>query len=695
MNYRTLKILELIFVQEKEVTVSKLAAEWKVSERTIYSDLNSLTDFLLKYSVDGYELRDGLISFDRGNLPDEIVLSIEREFQRLLSEAQQYDPKFRVKYIGFLILFYRNTTTNAISKELSISTSTVKSDYKKLEKELHAFNLVLHTQKFKGVTILGNESDKRNFLIEILLNDYLLDDPESIDNFYQQYLDVRLLDRSMELLEEFSQRLNIQYVDKYATYLYIAIYISLNRMQQGNFIEEVYVKSDKIYNRKESTLVEEYLKNSEIMDERMLEQIDFKAEVRFILDKIQTSSYYGHVEDFNFDNWLNLQFMVDRLIVSVSNECSPRRISDRQLYEELMQHLRPALNRLKKNIKYENPLKDEIQERFLHLTRAVKQNIHSIENYYKVVFSADELSYLVLLFAASMKRNEVNNGRVSNVAVVCQEGISTSSILRSQLEQQFNIDVIDIYSKYRFEQNQPKHNYDYIISTIDLDIPHFEYLKVNTILSSEDKIKLTNLFAHNKRQVNLQEVIEKIKPYIRVIDEENLYKELGKIIGVKDTGHVNVEENEIMLSDVLVEKSIELGKKLSNAEEAVRFTGEVLKRQGLIEDSYTEAMVKNMKDNGPYFVIAPGIAMPHARPDAGAKGIGFSIVTLAEPVEFGHPKNDPVELIIGLCAIDHQSHLNALQELMEILSVEENLEQIKNAKNKNEVLNILRKESSL
>lgn len=104
-------------------------------------------------------------------------------------------------------------------------------------------------------------------------------------------------------------------------------------------------------------------------------------------------------------------------------------------------------------------------------------------------------------------------------------------------------------------------------------------------------------------------------------------------------------------------------------------------------------MVKNMEDNGPYFVIAPGIAMPHARPDAGAKGIGFSIVTLDEPIKFGHPKNDPVELIIGLCAIDHQSHLNALQELMEILSDEENLEQIKMATNKNEVLNILRKEN--
>lgn len=693
MNYRALKIFELVFVQEKEVTISKLAAEWKVSERTIYSDLNSMTDFLMRYSVNGYELRDGLISFDRGDLPDETVQLIEREFQRLLSEVQQYGPKFRVKYIGFLILFYGSTTTNQISKELAISTSTVKSDYKKLEKDLHTFNLVLHTQKFKGVTILGSESDKRNFLIEILLNDYLLDNPESIDDFYQQYLDIRLLDQSIEVLEELSDKLNIQYVDKYATYLYVAIYISLNRMQQGNFIEEAYLNSNKIYNRKESTLVDEYLKKSEFMDELLLEQIDFRVEVRFILDKIQTSSYYGHLEDFNFDNWLNLQFMVDRLIVSISNECYPKRISDRQLYEELMQHLRPALNRLKKNIKYENPLKNEIQERFPHLTRVVKQNIHSIENYYKVTFSADELSYIVLLFAASMKRNEVNNGFISNVAVVCQEGISTSSILRSQLEQQFNIDVIDIYSKYRFEQNQPKHNYDYIISTIDLDIPDFEYLKVNTILSTEDKLKLTNLFTHNKRQIDLYEVIEKIKPYIRIIDEKNLYKELGKIIGVNDAEHIDVKENEIMLSDVLVEESIDLKKKLSTAEEAVRFTGEVLKRQGLIENSYTEAMVRNMEDNGPYFVIAPGIAMPHARPDAGAKGIGFSIVTLAEPIKFGHPKNDPVELIIGLCAIDHQSHLNALQELMEILSDEENLEQIKKATNKNEVLNILRKEN--
>jgi mannitol/fructose-specific phosphotransferase system IIA component (Ntr-type) len=85
--------------------------------------------------------------------------------------------------------------------------------------------------------------------------------------------------------------------------------------------------------------------------------------------------------------------------------------------------------------------------------------------------------------------------------------------------------------------------------------------------------------------------------------------------------------------------------------------------------------------------------MPHARPEEGALDIGLSIVTLKEPVVFGHPKNDPVKIVVGLCAIDHQSHLKALTELADILMDEKKVERITSAETAEQILEIIKEES--
>lgn len=51
----------------------------------------------------------------------------------------------------------------------------------------------------------------------------------------------------------------------------------------------------------------------------------------------------------------------------------------------------------------------------------------------------------------------------------------------------------------------------------------------------------------------------------------------------------------------------------------MRIGGELLEKSGAIEPRYIDAMINTVKEIGPYIVIAPGIAMPHARPEAGAK----------------------------------------------------------------------------
>jgi PTS system ascorbate-specific IIA component len=55
------------------------------------------------------------------------------------------------------------------------------------------------------------------------------------------------------------------------------------------------------------------------------------------------------------------------------------------------------------------------------------------------------------------------------------------------------------------------------------------------------------------------------------------------------------------------------------------------------------------------------------------------LVTLSEPIVFGNEANDPVELVFGLCAVDHDSHIEMLAELSNLLSDNEAVNILLNA----------------
>ncbi|WP_213996414.1 PTS sugar transporter subunit IIA, partial [Tepidanaerobacter syntrophicus] len=123
--------------------------------------------------------------------------------------------------------------------------------------------------------------------------------------------------------------------------------------------------------------------------------------------------------------------------------------------------------------------------------------------------------------------------------------------------------------------------------------------------------------------------------------------------------------------------------------EAIRKGGEVLVREGFVEPRYVDAMIKNVKELGPYIVIAPGIAMPHARPEDGVKKVCMSLVTLKEPVEFGNATNDPVRIVVSLGAADNTNHIKALSELSDFLDSKENIEKLLMCNNIKEVLELI------
>ena len=144
------------------------------------------------------------------------------------------------------------------------------------------------------------------------------------------------------------------------------------------------------------------------------------------------------------------------------------------------------------------------------------------------------------------------------------------------------------------------------------------------------------------------------------------------------------------LSAMLTAQRVRANVTVSDWQEAVRAVGKLLVSSRGVEERYVEAMIETVRELGPYIVIAPGIALPHAAPDAGVIEPSLALITLNPPVEFGNPDNDPVSLVIAFASPDKSTHMQALRELAMILSDAGNCERLKSARTEAEILRVMR-----
>lgn len=143
------------------------------------------------------------------------------------------------------------------------------------------------------------------------------------------------------------------------------------------------------------------------------------------------------------------------------------------------------------------------------------------------------------------------------------------------------------------------------------------------------------------------------------------------------------------LTDLLRPNLIAVNVHVKDWQEAVRESGRLLVEDEAVEPRFVDAMIEVVKEFGPYIVLAPGFAMPHAKAEAGCLKTSMSLITLTEPVEFGNPDNDPVYVVAALTAKDHNEHIGALSQLADVLSNDTVVEELAAAKSTEEILAIV------
>ena len=139
----------------------------------------------------------------------------------------------------------------------------------------------------------------------------------------------------------------------------------------------------------------------------------------------------------------------------------------------------------------------------------------------------------------------------------------------------------------------------------------------------------------------------------------------------------------------LPDAAIRLGADAADWRAAVRLVGACLTRSGAAEPGYADEMIRMIDEHGPYVVIAPGLALAHARPGPEVLRNGLAVLTLATPVDFGHPHNDPVRVVLALAVHSPEHHLGMVAELANLFNDSDAVERLAEAASADQVRTIL------
>jgi PTS system ascorbate-specific IIA component len=114
----------------------------------------------------------------------------------------------------------------------------------------------------------------------------------------------------------------------------------------------------------------------------------------------------------------------------------------------------------------------------------------------------------------------------------------------------------------------------------------------------------------------------------------------------------------------------------------------LLEKDLRVTSNYLDEVLAANQKLGPYFVVAPGIAIAHAAPGVGVLETGMALLRLEQPVISGS-NNDPVRLVFAFCSVDADSHVELLASFARVMTAEGNVNRLLNEPDLSVIRNLL------
>lgn len=685
MNKRSREILSQLITKTEyiqTISIQDLAEMFKVSSRTIRYDIEQINDYLKENHLQPLNLgKQGVINTQADITKARESLSEEGFYSFKLSREE------RVCFSAVMMICSDDyITLSEIADQLFVSRSTIIQDLEHIKSFFRERHLYVLSHSNKGLLLEGREIDKRNLLIDMIQSENSIFKVEPIFQHLTQCLSknlkIDLEDISMieKIINEAEHIYGRFLTDQSFVQLRNYFQLSLYRLRKAHYVEYGDDKNSKWD-----------------MAKGMIDQIQ-----QFIVKEIPDTEIYYVASVLNRMKYIKkttsnkeivkMQVITRNFIEKISKDIHRNLQGDYIFYENLINHLESTFSTLGDRFAI-NSVVDEVLQRYPEVKQATERNVYVFEEYVGRKLSEEEIAYIVVHICAAIERNKNETVRYS-VVLVCNGGIGTSQLLLARLEKFFHLDVIDIIPAHDIE-NMNMDDVDAVISTISLEGKGIEYIQVDPLLTDEDCIRVGEKLSKIHPKVSEKETISEenqdslksLETIKDILEEDEEEIAIGKIKSVIESFFQKKEET--TLSDLLPAQAIQIGVECSDWKGAIEASAKYLLKNGAINENYIKAMIKNVMENGPYIVVAPGFALPHEALNAGASKVGMSLIRLKTPVPFGKKEMDPIEWVCCLSAINKETHLKAMFQLVNLFYNQSFRKQIKECKTGEEIYKII------
>ncbi len=140
------------------------------------------------------------------------------------------------------------------------------------------------------------------------------------------------------------------------------------------------------------------------------------------------------------------------------------------------------------------------------------------------------------------------------------------------------------------------------------------------------------------------------------------------------------------MTSILNENNIVLNAAFSQKEDAIRAAGDLLLNRGYITEKYIDYMLQ--RENVVSTYLGNNLALPHGIAGSENEIIrsGIAVIQIPAGVSFG--EENIAHIVIGIAG-KNGSHMDILNQIAVVCMEEENVQKMRHATNKTEILNLL------
>lgn len=642
IDSRLLKLLSKLSSKQFN-SIEELAKFMGVSTRTIQNYIKKLNEIMEKDIAEIINIR---------KVGYKLVIRNKEKFIEMTGNYRNSNCKTlmintcedRIFYIiGILLNVDGTITMDNLAYKINIGRTTLVNDLKKVKSILKIYNIKIQGIQNTGIKIIGNELN-----IRFLILDYLY------GKFYNRKGNNELYNKIQnELIYIFN--VNKLYVTDETLDRTIAyIFVMLNRIKRNKFIQSIDEKYLKVKDSREYCVA----KDIKCIIEKFCDYKLNSYEVIFL-----TLPLLGREAAFNLEN-TKISSNVKQLVIQIINEVNYNfgLLIDpgNEIVKNLEYHLNFMLNRLIFNISIKNSLLEDIKKNYPLSYEMGKLSAKIIKQNYNLIASEDEIAYIALYFESYIEQNKNCLYNIRKVALICGTGLGTAQLLKIKLGKMLpNKDIdMDTFSNLNVK-GKLLDNYDIVFTTVDLNVDtRTPVVKVNVVL-----------------------------------DEDNLKKELNKIIKFKKYNIQYVEENMPILSIIIQPQFFFLLNNMEYLENLNEMLTSISQAPD-IDNDFKKSVIKRELQSPT--ILGNSIAMPHAVNKKGNR-LSMAVGILQKSINYDGNK---VKIIIILIIppegkIDSEILIKAYDELLKLGQNKRIIRKISESKNYEDFKKILLEEVNL